>query len=409
MNRKLLLALDKTLFRASFYVLALLASLRRDKAELPLTLDTANPRLLVIRPGGLGDGLMAIPFLRLVKDVYPESHVTLVCVRKNQNVFVDLPWFDELLVLDELPKLFGNMARLRRTRFDALFDLEPFRRTSAIVGWLIPARARIGFDTNSRRHLYTHLVSYSGDNRFEAANMLHQLRVLGMDPPYDQAADMSFSLARSALADARDLLHASGVDEQRDYLVAVAVGVLKPHHRWVMSEFAELIRLIKANDEGSRIVLVGSSNDVDDTDRVLRELDYPGDVVNLVGKTNIPVALGVLKCCRVLIACDGGMVYMAAAMGCSTVSLWGPGVMERFKPPGDNHVGVRKSYACIPCVTWDRLGEFPPCPYNRRCYNDLEASEVFSAYIRLKQNLGAGTALDREILDYDDDAHALRP
>ena len=91
--------------------------------------------------------------------------------------------------------------------------------------------------------------------------------------------------------------------------------------------------------------------------------------------------------CETLLACDGGVVYMGAAMGCATISLWGPGVMERFKPPGDRHIGVRMDYACIPCVTWDRLGEFPSCPYRRRCYNDLEASAVFDAYCRLKGQL----------------------
>ena len=93
--------------------------------------------------------------------------------------------------------------------------------------------------------------------------------------------------------------------------------------------------------------------------------------------------------CRILVACDGGIVYMAACVGCATVSLWGPGVMERFKPPGELHSGVRKQYACIPYVTWSRLGEFPRCPYDRRCYNDLTAHEVFEHHARVKNRVAA--------------------
>jgi hypothetical protein len=69
--------------------------------------------------------------------------------------------------------------------------------------------------------------------------------------------------------------------------------------------------------------------------------------------------------------------------------LWGPGVMERFKPSGARHVGVRKGFSCIPCVTWERLGKFPGCPYQRRCYNELTADEVFEPYVRLKRTLAA--------------------
>jgi len=117
---------------------------------------------------------------------------------------------------------------------------------------------------------------------------------------------------------------------------------------------------------------------------VLKHIDANERVISLVGETTFSEALAVLSNCKILIACDGGLVYMAAAMGCGTISLWGPGVMDRFKPPGENHIGIRKDYFCIPCVNYSRLGEFPPCPYNRRCYMDIIAEEIFDQYLSLK-------------------------
>jgi ADP-heptose:LPS heptosyltransferase len=385
-NRKLLLFLDKTLTRALFYGVVPVAKLSRARVEFPPRLADP-PRFLVIRPGGLGDGLMSVPFLRLLKEAFPTSHVTLVCVEKNRTILQRLPYHDEMIVMDDLPQFFRNAWRLWRNRFDVLFDLEPYRRTSSIVGWTSGTRSRVGFDTNSRRHLYTHLVTYAGDSCFEASNMLRQLRFLGIDVPPDRATDMSFPFPDEFRASARALLIEAGADLHKDFLVAVAVGVLKPHHRWIMSEFAALIELMRAEDERTRVLLIGSAGDAEDVLEVLGHLKERHRVVNLTGKTDVMEALGVLESCRILIACDGGIVYMAAAVGCATVSLWGPGVMERFKPPGDRHIGVRMDYACIPCVTWDRLGTFPSCPYGRRCYNDIEAATVFDAYRRLKGQL----------------------
>jgi ADP-heptose:LPS heptosyltransferase len=385
-NRKLLLFLDKSLFRALFYVVVVIAKLNRRRAEFPPKLSDPA-RFLVIRPGGLGDGLMSIPFLRVLKERFPTSHVTLVCVQKNRAILRHLPYHDELIVMDDLPRLFRNAWQLWRGRFDVLFDLEPFRRTSSIVGWISRARSRVGFDTNARRHLYTHLVTYSGDSCFEASNMLRQLSFLDIDVPSDRAADMSFPLPPDSRTAARAMLTEAGVDLDEDFLVAVAVGVLKPHHRWVISRFVALIELMRAEDKRTRVLLIGSAGDTEDVGAVLGGLKGQQRVVNLTGKTNVVDVLGVLQACRILIACDGGIVYMAAAVGCQTVSLWGPGVMERFKPPGEQHIGVRENYACIPCVTWDRLGEFPRCPYDRRCLNDIEATTVFGAYCRLKRRL----------------------
>ena len=384
MNRKLLLLLDKTVLRAVFYAVVLIARLRRAGTSPAVVRVADAPRFLVIRPGGLGDGLMSTPFLRALKRNFPASHVTLICVKKNQAALRHVPFYDELIVLDDPAKLWTNVRRVLRGGFDVLFDLEPFRRTSAIVAWASGTPTRVGFDTNSRRLLYTHLVTYAGDSRFEAANMLYQLRVVGLDPAAEDAADLRLAYPAEKRAGVASLLGTVGIDAEREFLVAVAVGVLKPHHRWVMTEFARLIELVRAEDRTARVVLVGSPNDAADTAEVWRHLESHERVTNLVGKTDFNTALGVLERCRILISCDGGLVYMGAAMGCSTVSLWGPGVMERFKPPGEGHVGVRKDYACIPCVTWERLGEFPRCPYGRRCYNELTAEEVFRAYLDLK-------------------------
>ena len=65
----------------------------------------------------------------------------------------------------------------------------------------------------------------------------------------------------------------------------------------------------------------------------------------------------------------------------------GAWVMERFKPPGPMHVGVRKEYPFIPCVNYSRLGEFPKCPYDRKCMNDTTAIEVFRHYTILKAEI----------------------
>jgi ADP-heptose:LPS heptosyltransferase len=151
-----------------------------------------------------------------------------------------------------------------------------------------------------------------------------------------------------------------------------------------MEEYAALIGMILEEDEHVVVLLMGTSEDRKDVDEVLRFSAGNRRVKDLAGLTTFGESLGILKVSRILVSCDGGAVYMGASMGCKTLSLWGPGVMERFKPPGPMHVGVRKGYPCIPCVNYSRLGEFPKCPYDRKCLNDMTASEVFEHYRILK-------------------------
>lgn len=379
MNRHLLILLDKTVFRVAFWVLVGVAKFRRSAGSTGQNAELASSaRILAIRPGGLGDAIMAVPLFRALRHAYPEGRITIVCVKKNRAFLELLPYHDELVIMDEL----GSAWTIIREEYDIVLDLEQFRWISTIVAWISGAPIRIGFDTSQRRLLFTHLVSYAHDNRFESVNMVHQLRYLGIGLSNEESADLSFALSPDAQASADHLLDKCGVQGR---LVALAPGVLKPHHRWDMKKWAVTIESIVQNDPQVTILLVGTAKDRRDANEVLRQVNAGDRLIDLVGKTSLIETFGILKRCEMLLACDGGIVLIGAAMGCATISLWGPGVMDRFKPPGDQHVGVRLDYECIPCVTWDRLGTFPKCPYDRRCLNDLGTAPVLDAYRRINE------------------------
>lgn len=401
MNRHLLVFLDKYVFRIAFYAFVLLARLGR-RRQVPFHPEPdEDSHFLVIRPGGLGDALMAVPFLKILRRSFPKGRITLVLQKKNQAALKNLPFFDELIVMDDPKSLFKNIFRILLTRFDIVLDLEPFRKVSSIVSYLSGAAIRVGFDTNSRRLLYTHHVTYANEKNYDSLNMTRQLKVIGIDADPREAVDIRCPLPESALRNAEKTFAANGLDWESDFVAAVAPGVLKPHHRWVMSRFASLIKYMLEEDPRTRVVLVGSRADREDAGEVMEHLRTHDRVLNLVGRTTFMDALGIFRLCRILVACDGGMVYMAASMGCSTISLWGPGVMERFKPPGEDHVGIRKNYFCVPCVNYSRLGEFPRCSYDRACIRDISASEVFYEYWRSKQRLLRGTDTPIEHIPLD--------
>lgn len=387
MNRHLLIFLDKYVFQMAFYPIVLLAKLRGPRHKVFYPQLKRCPHFLVIRPGGLGDALMAVPFLKALRKNFPDTRVTLMCVEKNKVALQHSGLFDEMLVLNGFVSLFKTLYRIIDSRFDVVLDLEPFRKISSIIAYLSGSAVRVGFDTNQRRFLYTHYVSYANEKNYDSVNMLRQLTVFGIHVEPHDAADISIPLPEPSVRKAEEILSAQGLDPEQHFIVAVAPGVLKQHHRWIMSRFAFLISLMLDEDPRNRIVLMGAPADRPDANEVLKHLPQTDRVANLVGKTAFLDALGIFRLCRILIACDGGVVYMAAAMGCSTISIWGPGVMERFKPPGEEHIGIRKDYFCVPCVNYSRLGEFPPCGYDRACIRNISASDVFREYRRSKKRI----------------------
>ncbi len=383
MNRHVLIFLDKTLFQCVFYIVTLFVKSRKTVAEKVPVPVPKQARVLVIRPGGIGDGLMSLPFLRAVRKTFPDGKISLICLNKNKLAYQHVSTYDELIILDDPRALLKTLRSFFRGEFDIVFDLEPFRKVSAIVALISRAHIRIGFDTNTRRALYTHLISYANEKVYESKNMLRQLDVFGTEYSKEESENLSFSLPDAALDVAGEMLVSRGIDPNH-FILVVVPGVLKKHHRWNMAHFSKCIDLVCQEDDRVKIILMGVPADEQDAMQVMAQVRESHRIENMVGVTNYTESLAILSMCDILLACDGGIVYMAAAMGVSTISLWGPGVMARFKPPGDKHIGIKKSYPCVPCVNYSRLGEFPGCPYDRMCMNDIVPEDVFEAYIQLK-------------------------
>ena len=343
--------------------------------------------ILVIRPGGAGDGLMSIPLLKALRKNFHRSKITLLCVKKSKAGLQLSNLYDELYAIDDLKNFSQNLRIISKKQFDVVFDLEQFRRITSIITYSTGSKIRIGFDTNNRRLLYTHFISYANEKHYESINFVKQLEVFGIKVPYEEAIDITFPLPEKLLKEAKQKLNENSINPNYQNVIAVFPGVLKAHHRWKMKEFAALTDMIINEDQNTKVLLMGTPADVPDTQEVIKSLINKDKMTDFTGELSYKEALAVLTFCKLLISCDGGAVYMGAAMGIGTISLWGPGVMERFKPAGNSHIGVRKDYFCIPCVNYNRLGEFPQCPYNRRCLNDITAEEVFNKYIYLKKFL----------------------
>ena len=387
MSRSLLIVLDRTIFKLVFYFFVFLVKLKGETKNKNNVLLQNPKHFLVIRPGGAGDGLMSIPLLKALRKNFPESKITLLCVKKSKSGLQYSNFYDELCVIDDLNTFAKNIRIIFKIKYDVVFDLEQFRRITSVITYLTKAKIKIGFDTNNRRLLYTHFTTYANDKHYESINFINQLKVIGIEVPHDESIDITFNLPEQMLNRIRLKLNENNINLENQNVIAVFPGVLKAHHRWKMNEFAALIDKIIDEDQFTKVLLMGTLMDINDVQEVIKHLNTEERVVNFAGRLNFSEALAVLNYCSLIISCDGGAVYMGAAMGCGTISLWGPGVMERFKPEGEIHLGVRKKYFCIPCVNYNRLGEFPKCPYDRRCLNDITSEEVFNKYIYLKNLL----------------------
>ena len=102
---------------------------------------TVPARVLVIKLSALGDMVLAFPAFDRIRGAHPEAHITLLTTDPYAALAASGPWFDAVDPGGRPRTLPGSLAlfrRIRRGRFDRVYDLQANDRTTLLFQALRP-------------------------------------------------------------------------------------------------------------------------------------------------------------------------------------------------------------------------------------------------------------------------------
>ncbi len=322
-------------------------------------------KVLVFKPGAIGDLLQLTPALRAVKERVPGARITLVVGGGGTaELFAHNPLVDEVLVFDRKGRhrswraFLALRSEVRRRRFDVAVNYQ----RSNLKGWLLVSAAlpcRLLVYRKARRR-----VVHAVENHLEA------VAPLGIDP---RAADhrLELPLDAEAVRWAGERLEREGIAGRP--AAALVPGASHPVNRWPADRFAALARRLE-DELGVASILVGGPQD-----RELAEAAAaaPGGAksVDLVGRATLRQTAAVLARCAVAVSGDTGPMHMAAAVGTPVVALFGAADPARTGPVGEGHrVLQAREVPCVPC----RSRSCGHTPY-LECMERITVDAVFDA------------------------------
>jgi ADP-heptose:LPS heptosyltransferase len=352
-------ALDATLGRMAC---ALLAPRRRTATPAPVA-PAAVRRMLVIRPGGLGDALHLLPLLAALRRHYPEAALDLLLERRNAGLVEHAVAAHAWLYDRDPPR---ELLAALRGRYDMVIDTEQSRYLSAVVAFVTRAPVRCGFATNDRGRLFTHPVPYDLHG-YEADVFLRlYAAVSGEAAP---AAPAALVLPAAAHAWAAGVVAPLG--GRRLAVIAPAAPIRE--RQWALDRWTDVARRLIA--DGWALALVGAPADA----AICRAVGggLPAEVaLDLSGRASIAETAAVIARAGLYVASDGGLLHVAHALGVPTVALFGATPADKWAPRGAGARTVRHALPCSPCT---RFGVTPPCPYDVACLERITADEVIDA------------------------------
>lgn len=312
-------------------------------------MKTDRIKILIIKPSSLGDVIHALPFLKAIKNTFPQAHVEWVVSKGCEGVLAGNPLIDELIVFDkdswkypkDFSKTFREIKKLKRALsakyFDMVIDLQGLLRTG-LMAFLTHSPLKIGFEhaREGSRFFYNKKVSVSKDIH-AVDRYLEVARAIGATTA---TKEFPLYIDESARDNIKKLLGDVG-----EYVVLV------PSARWETKRWpAEYFGLLVSKVSHPCIV-TGSDADIKTAQEVMRV--SKGKAIDLCDKTNMKELITLIAGSRAMVSNDSGPMHVGAALGIPLIALFGPTDPERTGPYGwkenMNFRVLRAGLSCSPC------------------------------------------------------------
>lgn len=340
-------------------------------------------KIVVRGANWIGDAVMTIPALQLVRAKFPDAVISLLTRSWAEGIFRDAEFIDEIIGIEKsdsrIAGVLDQARMVRSNKFD-LAVLFPNSFESALVAKLSGIPARIGYATEKRSFLLTHAVAVPEwkNERHESNYYLNLVEKI--EGSTIKATSEGFAALLRVSDERKDsarlFLKEQGVDDTHP-IVAIGAGSTNSlAKRWPAENFAKLSDLFD-RELHAEIVLLGSAEESSVAAEVAKTKG--ARPIDLTGRTDLAEATAILSVADLFISNDMGLAHIAAAVGTPTIVIFGPTNETTTRPLGDNVKVIREPVECSPCMLRE-------CPIDHRCMTRISPERVFESAAKMLEN-----------------------
>ncbi|WP_339630675.1 glycosyltransferase family 9 protein [uncultured Sneathiella sp.] len=282
--------------------------------------------ILVIKHGAMGDVILAQGPFQAIRDHHGDARIVLLTTRPfaaflEKSGLFDEVWIDERPKLWQLSKLIPLIRKLRRGRFDRVYDLQTSTRTNSYFRFF-PRRRKPEWCGIAKGSSHLH-DSPMRTKIHTIERHIDQLKVAGIEtvPPVDFSWAMT-DISRFDLPDKYALLVPGG-------------SAHRPEKRWPAKRFAELAAILAG--KGITPVLVGGKAEAEAIKTIL---DHCPETIDLSSKTEFGDIATLGAGATLAVGNDTGPLHLISAVGCKTVVLFSKASDPNMSRPRGQDVTV---------------------------------------------------------------------
>lgn len=305
-------------------------------------------KILIIQTAFIGDVILATPLIETLRLQFPNSKIDFLVKNGNQNLLINHPNLNRVLVFDKSKKIKSLqvlLKEIREEKYDLVVNLQRFF-SSGLLTAFSGAKEKRGFKKNPVSFLFTKSFDHTVNNG------LHEVeRNLALINDLCKKRFKSPKLYPSA----SDFDKISTFQSKSYYCIA-------PSSVWFTKQAPKSVWIKTINsikDKNAIIYLIGGSEDFNLCEEISFETKNI-KVKNLAGKLSLMESAALIKGAIRTFVNDSGPLHLASAMNapvtvyfCSTSPSFGFGPLS-----DDSEIIEVKNLSCKPCG----LHGYKSCP-----------------------------------------------
>ncbi len=345
-----------------------------------------NTRILIILMGSIGDVVRGMSLVSHIKAHLQQCRITWLVEPVCAQLVLCHPQIDKVIVFNRshhILALPGLYRALFVEQFDIVLDLQRHFK-SGFFSFLSGGKRRIGFHRQNAKELNwifnTEHIGYFNNEIPKINHYFKFTKYLGLPDP----GRLDFGFSHLNLKTFSPTIHGM----IRKPFIGVVMGSSWESKDWFFDGYYHLVKEILV-DGRMNVVLIGDKSRTVMANALCEKIrqsepdvDLTSHLTNLVGKTSLVELIGILKEASVGVGPDSGPGHLAAAVGTSFVSLFGPTSPKRVAPYGSEHLVVQANVNCAPCYK-------KRCPESeKRCMKEIRVETVLEKLFNALKMVG---------------------
>ncbi|MBN2753819.1 MAG: glycosyltransferase family 9 protein [Candidatus Goldbacteria bacterium] len=334
-------------------------------------------RVLIIRPGAIGDVLLTTPFIRALKKALPDAVIDYVAAPFPAKILEGNPYLSNVTVFDKnryksanfIVKAFNDFkfyTALAGNKYDLVFDLFGNLR-SALMAFLSGARYRAGFTFRIRKYLYNIKVKPAQDPMYNVHYHTQLLTAIGIP---EDGEELDFIIPEAEKAKAAQFINTV---KSGGPVIGINPSGTWPTKRWPEEKFGELAGLILNGIKKSSVIVLWGPGEQHMAEKVLKNCPVKQGII-IAPQTSLKELAALIGQMDVLVTNDGAPKHIAVAMKTPAVTVFGPTNSISWNPRDNPYYpAVASALSCAPC-------DKTQCPdRDIECMKKISAADVFEA------------------------------